>query len=56
MNGEGSVRQQDWLNTDKPHGMLLYLRGRGSNRKLRLYACAAARLAHISGVPQAAPL
>jgi hypothetical protein len=37
------MTEREWLRSDKPHAMLLHLRGRGSNRKLRLYACAVCR-------------
>lgn len=37
------MTEQEWLGCDKPHPMLTYLRGRASNRKLRLYACASCR-------------
>jgi hypothetical protein len=37
------MTEQELLGCDKPHPMLIYLRGRVSNRKLRLYACACCR-------------
>ena len=37
------MTEREWQRCAKPHPMLLYLRGRGSNRKLRLYACACCR-------------
>ncbi len=37
------MTEKEWLGSDKPHLMLTYLRRRGSNRKLRLYACASCR-------------
>ena len=37
------MTEQEWLGCDKPHPMLTFLRGRVSNRKLRLYACASCR-------------
>jgi hypothetical protein len=37
------MTEREWLRCDKPHPMLTYLRPRGSNRKLRLYACGCCR-------------
>jgi hypothetical protein len=39
------MTEAEWLECDKPERMLTYLRGRASERKLRLFAVAAARLA-----------
>ncbi len=37
------MTEKEWLGSDQPHTMLTYLRRRGSNRKLRLYACGTCR-------------
>src|SRR5262249_38918350 len=43
--GNVPMTEAEWLACDKPERMLAYLRGRASERKLRLFAVAAGRLA-----------
>jgi hypothetical protein len=38
------MTESDWLNSTNPVAMLDHLRGRGSDRKFRLFACACCRL------------
>src|SRR5262249_10623748 len=38
-----AMNEQEWLVCDKPNPMLSFLRGKMSDRKLRLFACACCR-------------
>src|SRR5687767_14917444 len=40
---ESAMTRQEWLTCTNPEPMLEYLRGRASDRKLRLFACACCR-------------
>jgi hypothetical protein len=41
--GGGIVTEVEWLSCTNPHAMLAFLRGKASERQLRLFACACCR-------------
>lgn len=43
---DSPMTERDWLTSTFPEPMLIYLRGRGSERKFRLLACACCRRIH----------
>jgi hypothetical protein len=50
---EGDVNEERWLASADPTPMLEFLRGRASDRKMRLFVCEMMRLDHTARTPDA---